>query len=315
MAVTREQLEAHLEKITARVRDPRHGLFGPDSMVWSVNREHMIFLAGGRAALLQQAHPFVAQGIEHHSRTRSDPQGRFKRTFKHVYAMVFGDLDSALRAARRVYAMHDRVRGVIAERAGVFAEGSRYDANAEHALLWVHATLWESSIKVYELIFRPLSAEEKERYYQETKLFAYLFGIADDVLPATWNDFLAYNERMWASNELFVGTLAREMQQFLFTPPTPLLTQPAAWYRVMTAALLPPRLREQYGMSYGRSERAIYEASVPLLRALVRLAPRELRYIAAYQEARARIGWPVSKTLAGRLMARAVALDPTKNAA
>src|SRR5688572_12475751 len=113
MAVTREQLEAHLDKVQARVRDPRAGLFGPGSLVWNINREQSIFLAGGRAALLQEAHPYVAHGVDQHSLTRSDPQGRFERTFRNVYAMVFGDLESALKSARRVHTIHERIRGQI----------------------------------------------------------------------------------------------------------------------------------------------------------------------------------------------------------
>jgi uncharacterized protein (DUF2236 family) len=77
MTVSRQDLEASLEKVRARTEDPRHGLFGPSSLVWRVNREQLLFLAGTRAVLLQEAHPFVAHGIDQHSRTKSDPLGRF----------------------------------------------------------------------------------------------------------------------------------------------------------------------------------------------------------------------------------------------
>jgi len=306
MPVTRDQLEAYLERIQAGVKDPRHGLFGPDSHVWAINRQQAMFVAGGRAALLQNAHPFVAQGVDQHSLTRADPQGRFKRTFKNVYAMVFGDLDHALTAARRVHTIHERIRGTMSESAGAYAKGSAYEANAEHALLWVHATLWESSIKTYELLFRPLSADFKERYYQETKLFAYLFGISDDALPATWPDFLAYNERMWASDELFVARAAQDMAGFLFTPPAPSMEMGFRWYHTMTVGLLPPRVREMYGYAFGARERAIYEASIPMMRAALRVMPRQLRYIEAYQKARVRIGDPIVPTLTERVVVQSL---------
>lgn len=306
MTVTRSQLEEHLERLSARVVDPRAGLFGPRSLVWTVNREQMMFLAGGRAALLQEAHPFVAQGIEQYSLTRTDPQGRFKRTFKQVYAMLFGDLESALTAARRVHTIHERIRGTIGFEAGAFARGSSYAANAEHALLWVHATLWESSMLVYERIFRPLSRADKERYYQETKLFAYLFGISDDALPPTWDDFIAYNEKMWDSNELFVGEAAREMAHFLFSAPTPNGKRVMSWYRAITAGFLPARLREGYGFAFGPRERVLFEASLPALRATVRATPRRYRYISAYHRARTRIEDPIVPTLSERLITRAI---------
>ncbi len=281
MTVSAAQLEEQLDRARSKVGDPRLGLFGPSSLVWRINREQMIFLAGGRAALLQEAHPYVSEGIDQHSRTRSDPRGRFRRTFHHVYAMVFGDLDSALRAARRVHAVHERIRGTVRADAGAFSAGHAYAANTEHALLWVHATLWESSVRVFELIFRPLSREEKERYYQETKLFAYLFGITDAQLPPDWPSFLAYNRAMWASDQLHVTEAAREMARFLLASPHPALSQTMRWYRTITAGLLPARLRAAYGLRFGTLERVLFDASVQALRAGIRVTPLRVRFIPA----------------------------------
>jgi uncharacterized protein (DUF2236 family) len=304
MTVSREQLEVHLEKVRALVRDPRQGLYGPSSMVWRVNREQLLFLAGTRAALLQEAHPFVAHGVDQHSATKSDPFGRFERTFKHVHAMIFGELDSALASARRVHAFHQKVRGTIGENSGAYAKGAPYQANDEQALLWVHATLWESSITAYELFFRPLSGDEKERYYQETKLFAYLFGIPEAVLPPTFPDFSAYNERMWRSNDLAVASVAREMAAFILSPANPLQRRLTGWNRIMTAGLLPERFREAYGLSFGAKERAAYEMSVRALRALWPLVPRQIRFVPAYLLARRRLGLEVVPTIGERLVAR-----------
>jgi uncharacterized protein (DUF2236 family) len=300
VAVTRDQLEEHLDRIRHRVSDPSEGLYGPDSLLWQINREGLIFLGGGRAALLQEAHPFVAHGVDQHSNTRTDPQGRFKRTFHHVFAMVYGDLDAALTSARRVFAIHERIRGEIPHALGSHAQGAVYEANAEHALLWVHATLWDSSMQVYELVFGTLSAEDKERYYQETKLFAYLFGIGDDVLPPTWNDFVAYNERMWASDELAVDAVGREMQRFLFTPPQPKYAHGMRWFTVMTSGLLPARVREQYRLPFGWKERALFQSSIAALRVGTPLLPRQFRFNGGYQKARTRVGRPLRPTSAER---------------
>jgi hypothetical protein len=49
------------------------GLFGPASMTWRVNREMVLLAGGGRALLLQVAHPLVAAGVEQHS--NFDAQG------------------------------------------------------------------------------------------------------------------------------------------------------------------------------------------------------------------------------------------------
>src|SRR5262245_2277278 len=154
MTVTRADLERHIERLRAEVTDPKAGIYGPDSMAWTIDKEAALFRAGGKAALLQLAHPAVAHAVDQHSATRNDPLGRFQRTFDNVFAMVFGDLDSAIRHARRVHAIHSRIVGEIREEVGAYQCGDRYVANDEHALFWVHATLIHSAIEMYELCVR-----------------------------------------------------------------------------------------------------------------------------------------------------------------
>src|SRR5262245_53810976 len=183
VTVTGADLDRALGRLAAGVPDPRAGIFGPGSRVWTFNREAVIFLGGGRAALLQLAHPAVARAIADHSRTREDMLGRFLRTFEHVFALVYGDLESALDSARRLHAIHERIRGVMRETVGSVVAGAPYAANQPEALLWVHATLWETSVQVYELVVRPLTLVEKDAYWDETKRFAALFGIPDEPVP------------------------------------------------------------------------------------------------------------------------------------
>src|SRR5689334_13517853 len=104
MVVTRADLEASLEALRRQIADPRAGILGPRSIAWQIGGDLAVFLGGGRAALLQLAHPIVAYAIAQHSHTRADVAGRFRRTFQSVFAMVFGELDDALAAARRVHA-------------------------------------------------------------------------------------------------------------------------------------------------------------------------------------------------------------------
>ena len=136
--------------LRTRVDDPRAGILGPRSLAWRLGGDLGVFLGGGRAALLQLAHPMVAHAIDHHSRTRADVVGRFQRTFRNVFAMVFGDLDDALVAARRVHAVHTRVHGELPTAIGGWPAGTRYHANDADALRWVHATLVDTTIAVRE---------------------------------------------------------------------------------------------------------------------------------------------------------------------
>jgi uncharacterized protein (DUF2236 family) len=134
-----DDLESSLDTVCKAAAGPVAGVFGPASLTWRIDREAAIFLGAGRALLLQLAHPWVAAGIAEHSRTLADPIDRFHRTFNTVFTMVFGTLDSALAAARRLHRRHGAVTGMLPSTAGRYAAGSAYRANEVSALRWVHA--------------------------------------------------------------------------------------------------------------------------------------------------------------------------------
>lgn len=280
--VTRADLERSLAHACTWAHSPRAGLFGPGSMSWQVNRETIVLLAGGAAALLQLAHPYVAHAVAEHSRTRDDVLGRFQRTFEHVLAMAFGDLDHAMSAARRVHRIHERVHGRIPEDSGPFARGHAYHANDVDALFWVHATLIDRALAAYQAVVRPLGAPECERYYQESKRFGYLFGIPDSAMPADMAGFRAYMAEMLSSNLLTVTADARAMARFLLSPTRSVDASVWYWYRIMTAGFLPARQRADFGLDAGRASRLLFRASLGALAPLYRALPESARCFPEY---------------------------------
>jgi uncharacterized protein (DUF2236 family) len=303
--VGRDDLEAALARVRSVAPGSREGLFGPASKLWEVNRHSISFLGAGRAALLQLAHPWVAWGVEQHSRTRDDPVGRFQRTFFHVFRMVYGDLDTALGAARAVHRVHERITGSIGAAAGPFAAGSAYEANQADALLWVHATLWDTSMRCFEAVVRPLAPAERAAYYEETKRFAWLFGIPDAVLPPTIGDFDAYVERMLASEALTVTAPAARMSGFLFQSIVPGTGALLRRYDEITAWLLPERLAAGFGLSRGGDAgRRRYEATLARLRALWPHLPDRVRFLPAYLAARRRVEGRGGRDVVGEWMSR-----------
>jgi uncharacterized protein (DUF2236 family) len=306
MTVTRADLERCLDRVRAQVRDSHEGLYGPGSTTWNVGREGGLMLAGGAASLMQLAHPFVAQGIADHSATREDTLGRFLRTFDNVYAMIFGTLDKAVASARRVHSIHGRVTGVIEEAACGLPAGTTYAANDQGALLWVHATLIANAVRAHELILRPLAPDERETYYEESKRFALLFGLSEEVVPADWAAFERYYEDMLASGRIAPTRAAHDMAAFLLEPPHPAIDSVWRWYAVMTAALLPPSLREGFGLRFDERERRLFESSIRALRHIYPRLPVRLRFVPAYVEAERRIAGDVTLDLFQRVAARAV---------
>jgi uncharacterized protein (DUF2236 family) len=292
MTVQSDDLEGFLAELEREVRaagDPAAGIFGPRSMMWRVSRESITFLGGGRAALLQLAHPWVATAVQQHSRSESDLPGRFQRTFNHVFALVFGDLDAALASARRVHALHATVTGHLEEALGPWPREHRYEANDEAALLWVQATLVDTSVLMYETFIGPLSDADKEALWQDNRRFARLFGISDATLPPTWAAFRNYFDATVASDLLTVGAASRRMAHFLLTPPNTLVTPAWRWYAALTTGFLPERLRPALGFAWGRSQRLVFGATLAALKVSWRRLPSRLRWLPAYVDARRRL--------------------------
>ncbi len=281
--------ESESEALRARVArgsaDPVAGAFGPESVTWRINRESALFLGAARAALLQLAHPWVAAAIAQHSTVLERPIARFHNTFRVVFTMVFGSLDQALGAARHLYSLHTRIRGEMPEGVAGWAQGTRYEANEIGALRWVYATLIETAVLAYEWGLGPLTSGEREQYYAETKMLAGLFGIPAAALPVDWEEFLAYNRAMHDCDALGVSPRAREMARELLEGAGSWI-HPPPWYRALTAAWMPPRFREEFGLEV--DWRAVERAHDCFPR-IYRRMPAPLRFTGPWREAQARL--------------------------
>ena len=283
-----DDFENSLDIVREAAAGPIEGIFGPQSLTWRVDRESAIFLGAGRALLLQLAHPWVAAAISQHSRTFADPVGRFHRTFNITFTMVFGTLDQALAASRRLHRRHTVVTGSLPHAAGRYEAGSSYRANEVSALQWVHATLVETALQTHDLVLPALTSSEREQYWTEAKLYAALFGIRLADLPADWTSFAAYTEAMAQSDSLAVSPAARDIAEQIFSGSATGLRIPR-WYRALTAHLLPERLAQEFGFEFGEREQRSMDRALAWIRRIYPRLPMRLRAVGPYQEALARL--------------------------
>lgn len=238
----------HAERLRSR-----DGYFGPQSVIRRVGNTPVTpFLGGGAAVLLQVAHPLVAAGVADHSDYRRDLWRRLGRTLRALYLITFGSKVEAERAGAIVQAVHAHVHGRTRTRLGRFPAGTRYSAEDPELMLWVHGTLVHASLAAYQRFERPLSPDEREEYYREMAVVARLFGTPDSVLPPTLNDFREYWTAELASETITVTEPGREIADVILRAPLPpLMRLLAPAHRLATVALLPPRLREEYGLRWG----------------------------------------------------------------
>ena len=303
-AVGGDDLERGLDFARAAAAGAVEGIFGPGSMTWRVDREASVLLGAGRALLLQLAHPWVAAAVAEHTRALGDPLGRFHRTFGVVFALAFGTVDQAFAAARALHRRHGAIRGALPGAEGGFAAASAYAANDVAALRWVWATLTETALVAHDLALPPLSGEERERYYTESRVFAGLFGIPRAALPQDWAAFVAYAEAMRRSDTLVVGPAARGVTAAVLSGSGRWWLRAPRWYLAVTAGMLPPRFRDGFGLPYGGAERRMAERATNRIRRLYPALPDRLRYVGPYQEARARLVGRVPPDTGTRIMNR-----------
>jgi uncharacterized protein (DUF2236 family) len=220
--------------------------------------------------------------------------------------MLFGSLDQALVAARGLHMLHTRIEGAMHDHAREdvapylhpadedlsagtpYRRGSHYQANEMAALRWVYATLIDTAVLAYEAVAGPLSAAEREAYYAETKTFAALFGIPREALPADWSAFEAYCRGMETSEALGVSGRARAMGQNLLAGAGSWLRLPR-WYRAVTAAWMPERLRLEFGLRLDDEEQQAAEWALRTLPGIYRRLPAAARFVGPWHEAQARL--------------------------
>jgi uncharacterized protein (DUF2236 family) len=267
--------------VNAALSDAR-GLFGPDSVAWRVDRE-VIVLAGGSCALLMQAaHPVVAAGVVEHSTYATDPFGRLQRTLTSSFDVVFGTRSRADAAIARVNAIHAAVRGRL-------SDGDPYAASDPEALLWVHATLIDTALRIYSRFVRPLTPAEEREYLREAAEVAEALGVRPADLPPDVPELRSWMGDMVASGRVHVTPEARRIARTVLYPSR--MVPRVAWdaAHLVSLATLPDPLRHQYGIPWSAGR----ERGVGVLAAVTRrslpLVPPPLRFVPHARSAERRV--------------------------
>jgi uncharacterized protein (DUF2236 family) len=276
---------------------PVLGFYGPDTMMWRINREAVLLGAGPTALLLQIAHPLVAEGVAHHSSFEEDPFRRLHGTITTTMDLVFGDGRAAARAVRRLNRIHAGVRGESQDPAARLT-AERFRALDPELLLWVQATLIVTSVRAYRRWVRPLSAAEVEQFWQEARSVGVQIGIPLSRSPADWPTLMAYWRRMLAPDgPIRVTETARRMAPLIVRPPLPIV--PAALIDLLALpglSLLPARLRDEFGLPWGPTRSRLAGLLGWAIRAWVRVVPEAGRSMPQARAAGRRAAGTIGRT-------------------
>jgi uncharacterized protein (DUF2236 family) len=228
-----------------------------------------ILLAGGaRAILLQVAHPSVGRGVAEHSNFSERVMDRLRATLSYVYCMAFGSGEEKRAIAARIDAVHRQING------------PGYDACDPDLQLWVAATLYDTALLLYKRWIGPLDDAAAEMIYRQYRVLGTALQMPDELWPADRSEFYAYWNNM-LDNRLEVTDAAREICRDLLYPRRIPLSLRAAMplNRFVTAALLPARIRDAYGIEWNPWRERQFCRFSHLVRAVYPRVPAVIRQL------------------------------------
>ena len=238
------------------------GYFGPDSMMWKVNKEITVLFGGARALLMHAAHPLIAAGARQTSFYQRDPWKRLIRTLSLQNSVTFGSKKEADESAHRINKLHEVIKG------NDEVTGDVYDALDHEQLLWVHACLQISSIYFYEKTVKKLSIEEKNKYHKENMVAADLVLIDIDEMPQTHEELKEWIvNKSKTKNYLIYTDVAKDVQEIIAGGPVPRHIKPIWPFISFTAFnTLPKEFKELYGVNESKIKDIILKINLNFLK-------------------------------------------------
>jgi len=245
------------------------GLFPSDSVIRRVYADSVCGMGAGTALLLQLAHPSIAQGVHDHSNYEHRPLDRLFGTLYATSAVVFGSRADADAIGDAIGRVHTKVNG------------PGYSALDPELLCWVNATLLGTAAQLYQRMIKPLTTAELDSFVSDSRRVGEVFRCPLDAQPATWAEFETY----WQTtiDSLVVGDTARAVAGSLLSgqglPLRPMWKPTLVAARALTAATLPPRLRDDYGLPWGRVDRALAKFGLGTAGAVLPRLPERWRQL------------------------------------
>lgn len=261
------------------------GYFGPQSMMWKVNKEITVLFGGARALLMHAAHPLIAAGARQTSFYQRDPWKRLIRTLSLQNSVTFGNKQEADESAHRINKLHEVINGDDE------VTGGYYDALDHEQLLWVHACLQISSIYFYELTVKKLTEEEKNQYHLENMKSAELVLIDKNRMPSTHNGLKNWVIEKSREEGYLVSTdVSDDVKNIIGGGPVPRHIKPIWPFIAFTAFnTLPKEFKEIYGVSESKLKNFILGFNLKLLKFTRPFLPPFFRLIAPARWAHQRI--------------------------
>lgn len=229
-------------------------------------QEGILFAGAGSALLLQAAMPNIRSDESHHERNLATELGEaLQATLSYIACLMFGTRDEK----RKLLDMLSHGQPPL--------KGSDYYAHKPDVYLWIAATLYATATDFYQRIYGRVALKTAEKAYDEFSLLCYVLNIPRGTWPENRQEFWKY----WDEHieRLHVTPDANEFaQDLMYRTELPRWVQSLKpLLRVLTIEMLPPRLRDEYGLKSTFGTRGMYRSTMGFAVAVYPSLPMSIR--------------------------------------
>lgn len=229
-------------------------------------QEGILFGGSGTALLLQAAMPDIrSKESEHHKNLATELGDALQAFLSYISCLAFGTQQER----KTLMEMLQRGEAPL--------KGSNYYSTNPDMQLWIAATLYATCTDLYQRIYGRVNYRTARKAYSEFTLIMNCLGIPTGTWPVSRQAFWKY----WDDQieKLHVSPDAHKFAMDLFAD-----TSMPAWVkplkplmRVVTIEMLPPRIREDYGLKSTMTTRGLYRTTMGFSVAMYPALPKSIR--------------------------------------
>lgn len=145
----------------------------------------------------------IAAAVERHSKFQERPIGRLFGTAHAAIQLVYGNQQTSLDKAEKLWIFHNKVQGRH--------EGISYGANFVDLQVWVLAAVFKGFEESEQRWSKPLSTETKEELYGNFQTFGQVFGLPEHSMPANVSELNSYWQDSIDGDKLLTSNVSRRV--------------------------------------------------------------------------------------------------------